>query len=373
MEWVSFDEIKKSVTLLMVIDRYGLKLRTAGPTRSGRCPLPTHTSDKSKESFVAALDKGMGGAWVCQSKSCVEARGGKKGGNAARPGGGDGGLLDPRRSAKLQHWFSVPATAGIQEPGQGSRASETAAVQEPQRPAQLASKEKQGESEGLNKPLGFALKSVDASHPYITERGITPETAETFGVGFFPGKGSMAGRIVVPIHNGAGECVAYAGRSIDGSEPRYKFPAGFRKSLELFNLHRVKGRVFRRAGRRVLRLHACEPSGLSLRRPHGLRDEPGAAGPPCGALRPGDPHVGRGRRRQGGGGRYRERLQRVVYLVKTVELADGVQPDQLSSEEMQTFCAPSSDGAFLKILSTGQKRNGLGVRLSCPHLCPSPS
>ena len=49
----------------------------------------------------------------------------------------------------------------------------------------------------------------------------------------------MQNRIVIPIHNADGLLVAYAGRAIDGSEPRYKFPAGFRKSLELFNLHRV--------------------------------------------------------------------------------------------------------------------------------------
>jgi DNA primase len=33
--------------------------------------------------------------------------------------------------------------------------------------------------------------------------------------------------------------VAYAGRAIDDSEPRYKLPVGFHKSAELFNLHRV--------------------------------------------------------------------------------------------------------------------------------------
>jgi DNA primase len=31
----------------------------------------------------------------------------------------------------------------------------------------------------------------------------------------------------------------YAGRAIDGQEPKYRFPRGFRKSLVLFNLHRV--------------------------------------------------------------------------------------------------------------------------------------
>jgi DNA primase len=50
----------------------------------------------------------------------------------------------------------------------------------------------------------------------------------------------MAGRIVIPIHNAEGELVAYAGRALDPeTEPRYKLPAGFNKSLELFNLHRA--------------------------------------------------------------------------------------------------------------------------------------
>jgi hypothetical protein len=69
--------------------------------------------------------------------------------------------------------------------------------------------------------------------------GISTETAETFGVGLFSGKGSMSGRCVVPIHNEASELLAYAGRSIANTEPRYKLPAGFHKSLKLYNLHRV--------------------------------------------------------------------------------------------------------------------------------------
>jgi DNA primase catalytic core len=64
-------------------------------------------------------------------------------------------------------------------------------------------------------------------------------TARTFGLGFYAGKGLLRGRIVIPIHNEAGELVAYAGRAIDCQEPKYRFPAGFRKSLVLFNLHRA--------------------------------------------------------------------------------------------------------------------------------------
>jgi hypothetical protein len=42
-----------------------------------------------------------------------------------------------------------------------------------------------------------------------------------------------------PIHNNRGELIAYAGRAINGEEPKYRLPAGFRKSLVLFNLHRA--------------------------------------------------------------------------------------------------------------------------------------
>ncbi len=54
----------------------------------------------------------------------------------------------------------------------------------------------------------------------------------------------MQGRICIPIHNEAGELVAYAGRwpgnaGWPAGEERYKLPPGFRKSHVLFNLNRV--------------------------------------------------------------------------------------------------------------------------------------
>jgi DNA primase catalytic core len=62
-----------------------------------------------------------------------------------------------------------------------------------------------------------------------------------FGVGYYAGSGFLRHRIVFPIHDNEGPLVAYAGRSIDGSEPRYLFPPGFRKSQVVFNLHRAVG------------------------------------------------------------------------------------------------------------------------------------
>ena len=88
-------------------------------------------------------------------------------------------------------------------------------------------------------PLNFTLTGIDCSHPYLARRGITQKTAVEFGVGFYAGPGLMHGRLVIPIHNADGELVAYCGRSVDQTQPRYRLPSGFTKSEILFNLHRV--------------------------------------------------------------------------------------------------------------------------------------
>jgi DNA primase len=92
-----------------------------------------------------------------------------------------------------------------------------------------------------NKPLKFRLDKLLPEHPFLTDRKFTPETVETFGVGFCT-KGMMAGRIAIPIANDKGEVVAYAGRLPEeptDDKPKYKLPPGFRKSLELFNIERA--------------------------------------------------------------------------------------------------------------------------------------
>jgi DNA primase len=96
--------------------------------------------------------------------------------------------------------------------------------------------------EKVNLPLKFALKHLDPHHPYLTERGLTPETIAHFGVGQCQ-KGIMAGRMAIPIHNEHGELVAYAGRwpgEPPEGEGKYKLPVGFHKSLVVYNLHRAK-------------------------------------------------------------------------------------------------------------------------------------
>jgi DNA primase len=335
MDWVSFDEIKKTVSLQMVIERYGIPLRRIGPDAlRGKCPLPAHNSKTSTESFTATLSKGVGGAWACQSQSCIKTRG-RVGGNVLDFVAAMESCSVREAAIRLQSWFLLPIAGQPSRQSGKEPVAEISAGKEPK--PELISKGNSngvGESE-TNKPLLFTLQKVDCAHPYLTERGLSGETVQRLGVGVFSGKGSMQGRCVIPIHNGAGELVAYAGRAIDGEEPRYKFPAGFHKSLELFNLHRVKGELsvvlvegffdcmkVTQAGFPCVALMG---STMSKTQEDLLAEDFGHVV----VMLDGD-ETGREATAE-----ITNRLQSVVYRVDAIELSDGVQPDQLSGEELR--------------------------------------
>ena len=74
-----FRAAKARVTMEMALANYGIRLqRLDAAYFRGRCPLPTHTSKGSRESFIVNTRKN---AWACHSDSCVMARGGRIGGN----------------------------------------------------------------------------------------------------------------------------------------------------------------------------------------------------------------------------------------------------------------------------------------------------
>jgi DNA primase len=210
--WVDFKTIKQRVSVQMVLDQYHIDwLRKNGDELRGRCPI--HKGE-GQSTFHVSLTKNAFQCFSCKAR---------------------GNVLDlvaalercsiREAAVKLQDWFAVspPAAAGTQPGGAPKSEAVPAAI---------------GERPTDNKPLTFRLKGIDPAHPYLQSRGISKETTEQFGLGFFPGRGTMHGRIVIPIHNEGGELIAYAGRSVDDEEPKYKLPAGFHKASVLYNLHR---------------------------------------------------------------------------------------------------------------------------------------
>jgi hypothetical protein len=226
--WVSFQTVKATVSMEMVLTRYGVTLRRLSATSlRGECPLPSHSSKVSIQSFAVQTVKNI---WSCRSASCIDLRG-NRGGSIIDFVAAMERCTIREAALKLQDWFQISAAS----PGESANSPP-----KPTNRSENGNGNRSGESVALvNKPLWFVLRDIDWSHPYLVERGITQNTAFHFGVGGFSGKGSMSGRVVIPIHNERGELVAYAGRTVDGEKPKYKFPANFKKSLELFNLHRA--------------------------------------------------------------------------------------------------------------------------------------
>ena len=308
-DWIDFRQVKE-ISIERVVAHYGVSLRHVGSELRGKCPLPVHASHKSRDSFSVNPARNV---WSCQSASCMAARDGRAGGN----------VLDfvaimehcslREAAIRIRDTFGGPAAIPPRPP-----ASAVAVAREP------------------NRPLGFVLRDIDCCHPYLDARSILPYTARTFDVGFYSGNGFLNGRVVIPVHNESNELIAYAGRAIDGSEPKYRFPPGFRKSQVLFNLNRarraeqnavvvVEGffdtmKIHQAGHRNVVALMGSTMSDqqAALLATHFSRVVLMLDGDAAG--------------RHGAGaiaGRLRDRMDVVV-----INLGEGMQPDQLASREI---------------------------------------
>jgi len=236
--FIDFRAVKAAVSMEQVLEHYGLKdtLRPVGDdSLTGCCPLHKGTNPTQ---FRVSRSKNC---WKCFS-DC------RSGGNVLDFISRMEGVPIHKAALLAAEWFNVHLEAPTRrasggrvdrEPHQNGNGAEGPPVRQS---AEQKEHTPHPESSEPNKPLEFALKHLDPKHPYLTERGLRPESVELFGLGHCP-KGILAGRIAIPIHNGTGELVAYAGRwpgQPPEQKPKYQLPKGFRKAQEVFNLHRAK-------------------------------------------------------------------------------------------------------------------------------------
>jgi DNA primase len=269
-QYIDFAFVKENASFERILAHYNLESRGSGVQRSVLCPFHP---DK-KPSCRVELDRGIFHCFACEASGnilefvarlegdaddlrsatakiaeiCKIALAPPRQGAAKKKlekrGSGRKAPLEKTRAARLTR---KPRSV------QPSDADEDAAVA-------LAKADIHSVAEAVNPPLTFTLK-LDAEHGYLAERGVPTEVVAEFGLGYCS-RGVMAGRICVPIHNGAGELVAYAGRW-PGEPPegveRYLLPKRFEKSRVLFNLHRVSDAehlVLAEGYWSVFRLHA---------------------------------------------------------------------------------------------------------------------
>jgi DNA primase len=99
----------------------------------------------------------------------------------------------------------------------------------------------EGQPAGENKPFRGSYAKFFRPHPWLEARGLKNETLERYGVGFYENaarKSVYSGSVMLPVRWMVdGQAVAYVSRNIgevDDGHPKYRFPAGFHKSLELW-------------------------------------------------------------------------------------------------------------------------------------------
>ena len=228
-QWVDFAAIKKGADIEQVLQHYRVRLKRVRKNYlRGLCPLPTHGSEQSGESFGVDTGKNV---WACHSASCYQARCGKVGGNVLDLVAWMESCSIREAALRLKTWSDAPGETGLAD--------------------QLVSKGKwAGRSQEELASLPFTLRLH--WHPYLQQRGIQRQTAAGFGVGHYGGSGFLRGRMVFPIHDERGQLVGYAGRTMDGRAPRYLFPPGFPKSQVVFNLHRAVESAARQGGMAIV-------------------------------------------------------------------------------------------------------------------------
>jgi DNA primase len=215
--FVPFAEVKRAVTIQAVLDRYGLfaNLTEKGQNLVGVCPFCT---GQSKRQFQVNREKN---AWYCF--------GCKAGGNVLDFVAKKERVGIRAAALKLDGWFALGLAA--EAPADKSPAAPSAPA-----PAPPAGAERLPTT---NPPLTFTLKTLDHHHASLSALGLHAATIEDFGAGYCT-KGLLKGRLAIPIQNGEGELVAYAGLAVEeDASPRYLFPPKFNPALEVFNVERL--------------------------------------------------------------------------------------------------------------------------------------
>lgn len=236
--WIDFRQLRQNLSFEAVLRHYGVEIKHKGKNQHlGFCPLPNHQGQKRSQSFSANLEKGVFQCFGCGAK---------------------GNLLefaalmeevDPSNGKELrevainlQERFCPGLTSGTSGQKPEPKQKKEAPVQPSENLPVL-----------INAPLDFQLKDLDARHSYLLGRGFTLETIAHFGLGV-ASRGSLKGRVAIPLHDHEGKLVGYAGRVVDDAtiredNPKYRFPSKrkrngtlyeFHKSLFLYNAHQIK-------------------------------------------------------------------------------------------------------------------------------------
>jgi len=228
--WIDFKTLRKQLNFAEVLKHYGVEVKSnKGGQHHGFCPIPSHNGKRNSPSFSANLEKGIFNCFGCGAQGNVIDFAALMEGLSPKNG------ADVRKAALILQERFVGGNAPAKKQAKRHEASQ----REFEETGQGADQKKVV----INAPLDFELKNLDPNHPYLDNRGFNKDSIAHFGLGFC-GKGMLAGRIAIPIHNEQGILVGYAGRIVDDTKvdkdnPRYKFPPKREHKGVVYEFHKM--------------------------------------------------------------------------------------------------------------------------------------
>lgn len=232
--WIDLRALKSQVAIRDVLARYGFldRLTEKKPgVLTGACPVH---GGSNTTSFVVDTNA-VPNKWNCFS--------------GCKLNQGEGNVLglvmrlescSVREAAeKLCEWFGIEHS---RNGNTGTGENLANASQKSRAVAASSQSSRQDRDMVANPPLARPLQNLNAGHPYLVERRLTVPTIKHFGIGHCV-RGIMRGRIAIPIENERSELVAYAGRAVADDlaqeKGKYRLPDGFKKSHVVYNLNRA--------------------------------------------------------------------------------------------------------------------------------------
>lgn len=196
----------------------GWKERKGGTEWSGKCPVHQPKANTTSFSFGAA------GKFHCFS--------------CAAKGRGAIDLVMAIRQVGFKEavaWLSETAASQVPSPAAEPAASASTAAAVSAVPSE-------------NGIFRATYEKYYKPHPWLNERGLLPGTLERYEVGYYENMSRRSpynGSVMLKIRRYSdGECVGYLVRNIGEitpEKPKYVFPKGVHKSLELWGAWQLKG------------------------------------------------------------------------------------------------------------------------------------
>lgn len=144
----------------------------------------------------------------------------------------------------LSQWFpeaDQPKSAGKGK--QTKKRKKSSKKVKPQKDLEPLTVKKEAKSAVRENPvLGFELKNIDHLHPSLDTLGLPDHVLLDYEIGYYSGRGSLKGSIVMPVRRGNGDLIAYLGFD-SNRQVTYPPEDKFNPQCDLFGLDAISKKV----------------------------------------------------------------------------------------------------------------------------------